>query len=387
MREPIPFNKPYLTGREFIYLAQALEEGHISGDGRFTRECSALLEERLGIDHVLMTNSGTAALELSVMLSGVRPGDEVIIPSFTFVTTATAIVRSGATPRFVDIRPDTLNLDERQLEAAIGPRTRAIIPVHYSSVACAMDRILEIAAAHRLRVIEDAAHAVNAFYRGRALGSIGDLGCFSFHETKNYISGEGGAVCINDPELVERARRMRDKGTDRHRFVMGLVDKYTWQDEGSSYAPSDMICAFLRAQLEHLDDLLEQRLDIEAMYRSLFEPLEKDGFLRLPVIPKDCRTNAHGFFVLLPDRATRDVLIQELADRGIRSAFHYIPLHSSPMGRRLGCDRDLPITDAASARLLRLPMFYGLGTVQIERIAAETDRILRRRGTPWTGLA
>lgn len=386
MTDPIPFNKPHLTGREFIYLAQALEDGHISGDGRFTRACASLLEERLGIEHVLLTNSGTAALELAIMLSGIEPGDEVILPSFTFVTTATAIVRAGAQPRFVDIRPDTLNMDERLLEAAIGPRTRAILPVHYSSVACAMDPILAIAKEHGLRVIEDAAHAVNAFYRGRALGSLGDLGCFSFHETKNYISGEGGALCVNDPELLERAHRLRDKGTDRHRFLQGLVDKYTWQDEGSSYAPSDMICAFLCAQLENLDELLEKRLSIAERYRLLFEPLEKDGYLRLARVPEDCRPNAHGFFVLLPDRATRDALLHELDAVGIRSTFHYVPLHSSPMGRKLGCDADLPVTDAVSDRLLRMPMYYDLAEEQIARIAEQTGRILRRHGVPWKPL-
>ena len=386
MSDLIPFNVPHLAGREFVYLAQAVDEGHLSSDGRFTRECAELLQQRLDVDCVLMTHSGTAALELAMMLCGIGPGDEVILPSFTFVTTATAVVRVGARPVFVDIRADTLNLDERRLEEAITSRTRAIIPVHYSGVACAMNEIGAIAQERGLRVIEDAAHAVNAFYEGKALGSIGDLGCFSFHETKNYICGEGGALCVNDPELIERAHLIRDKGTNRRDFGAGRVDKYTWVDEGSSFAPSDILCAFLKAQLEQLDSLLERRLEISARYRSLFAGLEREGYLRLPIQPAAAESNAHGFFILLPDQESRDGLLASLAARGIRSTFHYVPLHSSPMGQKLGCRETLPVTDAASARLLRLPMFYEIKDEQINRVFAETEDYLRSRSVRWTPL-
>lgn len=386
MSERIPFNRPHLTGREFVYIGQAIEAEHLAGDGRFTRECSRLLEERLGIRSVLMTSSGTAALELALMLCDVGPGDEVILPSFTFVTTATAILRTGARPRFVDVDPATLNIDPRCVADAVTPATRAIMPVHYAGVACDMDAIGPIAEAHGLRVVEDAAHAVNAFLGDRALGSIGDLGCFSFHETKNYTAGEGGALCVNDPALLDRARVVRDKGTDRHRFELGLVDKYTWVDVGSSFAASDLVCAFLTAQLEQMDPLLERRLEIYDHYRECFAPLEADGFLRRPIVPEGCRHNAHGFYVLLPDRATRDALIAELDAVRIRSTFHYVPLHDSPMGRHLGLDAALPVTEAVAGRLVRLPMFYDLTPEQIERVAAETDRILRARGARWAGL-
>lgn len=387
MTERIPFNRPHLTGGEFENIARAIDLGQLAGGGHFTRACEALLEERLGIDHVLMTCSGTAALELAMMLCRVGPGDEVILPSFTFVSTATAILRTGARPRFVDIRPDTLNIDPGRVAEAIGPRTRAILPVHYAGVACDVDALTAIASTAGVRIVEDAAHAVNAFVGDRALGSIGDLGCFSFHETKNYIAGEGGALCVNDPDLVERARIIRDKGTDRHRFDQGLVDKYTWVDVGSSFAASDLVCAFLKAQLDELDPLLERRLGIYDRYREAFAPLQEKALLRLPHVPPGARHNAHGFFVLLPDRDTRDGLIAHLADAQIGSAFHYVPLHTSPMGRKLGCDEtELPITDAVSDRLLRMPMHYRLEPDDIERVASEVDRFLTPRGVAWRPL-
>ncbi|MCR9097861.1 MAG: dTDP-4-amino-4,6-dideoxygalactose transaminase [bacterium] len=383
----IPFNRPHLTGAEFDNIRKAIDLGHLAGGGHFTRACEELLQDRLGIDNVLMTCSGTAALELAMMLCDIGPGDEVILPSFTFVSTATAIARTGATPRFVDIRPDTFNIDPKKVEQAIGPRTRAIIPVHYAGVGCDLETLHRMAAPGGITIVEDAAHAVNAFLGDRPLGGIGQLGCFSFHETKNYIAGEGGALCVNDPTLLDRARIIRDKGTDRYRFDEGLVDKYTWVDTGSSFAASDLVCAFLKAQLDQMDSLLEKRLAIHARYQEVMDDLEREELARLPRIPADARHNAHGFFLLLPDRETRDGLIAHLEEANIGSAFHYVPLHSSPMGRRLGCDdTPLPVTDAVSDRLLRMPMHYELGPTDIDRVADEVGRYLRARGTSWVPL-
>lgn len=387
MPERIPFNLPHLTGGEFDNIRKAIDLGQLAGGGHFTRACEEILEDRLGIDHVLMTCSGTAALELSMMLCDVGPGDEVILPSYTFVSTATAVVRTGVTPRFVDIRPDTLNIDPAQVEKAIGPKTRAILPVHYAGVACDLDALGAIARPRRIAIVEDAAHAVNAFLGDRALGGIGQLGCFSFHETKNYIAGEGGALCVNDPSLVDRARIIRDKGTNRYHFDQGVVDKYTWVDVGSSFAASDLVCAFLKAQLDEMDALLEKRLAIHACYQEAMADLERDGLARLPRIPSGARHNAHGFFLLLPDRATRDGLIDHLREANIGSAFHYVPLHSSPMGRKLGChEAPLPVTDAVSERLLRMPMHYALGPEEVDRVADQVGRYLRARGAGWVPL-
>ena len=383
----IPFNRPYVAGNELSYIAQAVEYGNISGDGFFTQKCAQTLEERLGIAKVLMTTSCTASLEMSAMLCDLGPGDEVIMPSFTFVSTASAVVRCGAQPVFVDIRPDTLNIDEELVAKAITGQTRAIIPVHYAGVACEMDAISELADRNRLRVIEDAAHGVNAFHRGRALGSIGDLGCFSFHETKNYVCGEGGALCLNDPALVERAEIIRDKGTNRQAFSRGEVDRYTWVDLGSSWTPSEIVCAFLLGQLEQLDELGVRRRALFGGYRDLLSPLESEGLLRLPRSAPDCESNAHCFYVLVADVETRDALLAHLRGRGISAVFHFVPLHSSPMARRLGCAlEELPVTDAASCCLVRHPFFYELREEQMARVADEVSSFLRQRGARCCGL-
>jgi dTDP-4-amino-4,6-dideoxygalactose transaminase len=359
MQYRIPFNKPFLVGRELDYIAQAVALGNLAGDGHFSQSCCRLLEQRLSIPRVMLTPSCTAALEMAALLCDLEPGDEVILPSFTFVSTASAFVRVGARPVFVDIRPETLNLDENMIEAAITERTRVVVAVHYAGVACEMDRILSIARAHRLLVVEDAAQGVNAFYRGKALGSLGDLGCYSFHETKNFISGEGGAICVNRPGLIERAEILRDKGTNRQKFFRGQVDKYTWVDVGSAYVPCELIGAFLFGQLEMMEAISERRRQIYEYYRQGFEPLAAEGLVRLPYVPAECTTNYHLFYLLTRDPATRDGLLAHLSSRGIGAVFHYVPLHSSPMGRKLGCDtRELPVTDSASACLIRLPFYY-----------------------------
>jgi len=355
----IPFNKPFIAGKELYYIAEAVTRGNIAGDGYFTCRCSQLLEERFGICKVLMTPSCTAALEMAAVLCNLGPGNEVIVPSFTFVSSVNAFVRLGAKPVFVDIRPDTLNIDADRIEQAITPRTKAILPVHYAGVGCQMDRIMTIARKFDLKVIEDAAQGVYAYFGDRALGSIGHLGAYSFHETKNYICGEGGALCINDPELIERAEIIRDKGTNRQQFFRGEVDKYTWVDVGSSYVPSEISCAFLYAQLEMFEEIAARRRVIYEVYRSRLEPLESEGLLRLPHIPDDCKSNYHMLYVLLRDRQTRDALLDYLKDRGIHAVFHYVPLHNSPMGLKFGYrDGDLPVTERLSGRLLRLPFYY-----------------------------
>ena len=355
----VPFNKPFVVGKELHYIAEAVTCGNISGDGKFTAGCARLLEEAFGIHRVLMTPSCTAALEMAAMLCDLGPGDEVIMPSYTFVSTANAVVRTGARPVFVDVRADTLNIDENLIEDAISSKTRAIFPVHYAGVACEMDRIMDIAMQHDLMVVEDAAQGVNSRYKGRALGSIGHFGAFSFHETKNYICGEGGALCINAPEFVHRAEIIRDKGTNRQQFFRGHVDKYTWVECGSSYVPSEITSAFLFGQLEMFDSIATRRREIYETYYRQLEPYQ--GFLRLPVIPNDCETNYHMFYVLLQTNQLRDDLLEWLGDRGINSVFHYVPLHSSPMGRRLSTHEiGLSITDKVSRRLIRLPLFYSL---------------------------
>jgi dTDP-4-amino-4,6-dideoxygalactose transaminase len=366
----IPFNKPLIAGKELYYIAQAVAFGNIGGDGCFTKKCARFLEERFGVPRVLLTPSCTAALEMAAMLCNLGAGDEVIVPAYTFVSTVNAFVRLGAKPAFVDIRPDTLNIDENLIEAAITPRTKAIFPVHYAGVGCEMDRIMAIARKHDLWVVEDAAQGVNAFYGDRALGSIGHLGTYSFHETKNYTCGEGGALCINDPALTERAEIIRDKGTNRQKFHRGEVDKYTWVDIGSSYVPSEICSAFLYGQLEMLDSIADRRRDIYRTYRRLLKPLEAEGLLRLPSTPEDCRSNCHLFYVLLPDRQTRDDLMASLRNDGIYSVFHYVPLHSSPMGHALGCGNvKLPVTDDLSGRLLRLPFYYEITAEDQHRVA------------------
>jgi dTDP-4-amino-4,6-dideoxygalactose transaminase len=375
----IPLHRHQATGRELEYVARAIGMGKVAGDGFFTRACARLLEERLGVERVLMTPSCTSALEMAVLLCDLGPGAEVILPSFTFVSTANAVVRAGARPVFVEIRRDTLNLDESLIEAGITPRTRAIMPVHYAGVACAMDKVLAVAARHGLMVIEDAAQAVNAFFNGRALGSLGHLGAFSFHDTKNFACGEGGALCVNDPRLRARAEVVREKGTNRSQFVRGEVDRYTWVDVGSSYIPSELACAYLCAQLESMEELTECRRALDCTYRNLLGPLARQGLLTLPHVPAGCTSNYHNFFVLVPSRAERDGLAAHLGSQGISASFHFIPLHSSPMGQQLGyCAGDLPITEDLSQRLLRLPFYPGLAEEEQERVVHHVGAYLRR---------
>jgi dTDP-4-amino-4,6-dideoxygalactose transaminase len=357
----IPFNKPFMTGKELWYIAQAHANGHLAGDGGFTEQCHAWLEARTGAQKALLTHSCTAALEMAALLADIQPGDEVIMPSYTFVSTANAFVLRGAAPVFVDIRPDTLNIDETKIEAAITPNTKAIVPVHYAGVGCEMDAIMAIAKKHNLLVIEDAAQGIMATYKGRPLGSIGQLAAFSFHETKNVISGEGGALLVNDAAIVKRAEIIREKGTNRSQFFRGHVDKYTWVDLGSSYLPGELIAAFLWAQMEEADAITKRRLSIWNTYHQWFESLEAEGKLRRPIIPKECAHNAHMYYILLPDLATRTRLIDHLKTQDIHSVFHYVPLHSAPAGQRHGRAADgLAVTLDMSDRLLRLPLWLGL---------------------------
>lgn len=357
----IPFNKPYMTGRELWYIAQAHANGHLSGDGMFTKKCHAWLEGHTGAHKALLTHSCTGALEMAAILADIQPGDEIIMPSYTFVSTANAFVLRGGIPVFVDIRPDTLNIDETRIEAAITPRTRAIVPVHYAGVACEMDTIMDIARRHELLVIEDAAQGIMSTYKGRPLGSIGHMGAYSFHETKNIISGEGGALLINDERLANRAEIIREKGTNRSLFFRGQVDKYTWVDIGSSYLPGEVIAAFLWAQMEEATAITNLRLNIWRQYHDALFDLEEEGVLRRPVVPSDCQHNAHMYYVLLDSIETRAALIACLKDKGINSVFHYVPLHSSPGGREYGrAFGELKNTEEFSDRLLRLPLWIGV---------------------------
>jgi dTDP-4-amino-4,6-dideoxygalactose transaminase len=382
MPNRIPFNKPFIAGKELYYIAQAVTLNNIAGDGRFTQQCSRLLEERFGIEKVLLVPSCTAALEMAALLLDLGPDDEVILPSFTFVSTANAFVRLGARPVFVDVRPDTLNIDDALIEDAITPRTRAIFPVHYAGVGCEMDRIMAIAEKYHLRVVEDAAQGVNALYNGRALGSIGHLGCYSFHETKNFICGEGGALCLNSPEHIERAEILRDKGTNRKQFFRGQVDKYTWVDVGSSYVPSELCSAFLYAQLELMDEISQRRREIYLRYRQQLKPLEGKGLLKLPTVPEDCDSNFHLLYILLPDQATRNGLIHHLESHDICAVFHYVPLHSSPMGQKFGYrDGQLPVTEDVSGRLLRLPFYYEITEAEQAEVVGRIADFLTAGGT------
>lgn len=365
----IPFNKPYMTGKELWNIAQAHAAGHLAGDGTFTKKCNAWLETRTSSRRALLTHSCTAALEMAAILAGLRPGDEVIMPSYTFVSTANAFVLHGAVPVFVDIRPDTLNIDETLIEAAITDKTRAIVPVHYAGVACEMDTIMDIARRYGLLVIEDAAQGIMSTYHGRALGSIGHLGALSFHETKNLISGEGGALLVNDTALAERAEIIREKGTNRSQFFRGHVDKYTWVDIGSSYLPSELIAAFLWAQMEEADSITARRLAIWQRYHEAFAELEQAGRVIRPKIPAHCRHNAHMYQLLLPSLEKRTDFITTLKAQGIGCVFHYVPLHSAPAGQRHGrAAGELPHTLDLSDRLVRLPLWVGLEEQQDEVI-------------------
>ncbi|MDX8391984.1 MAG: dTDP-4-amino-4,6-dideoxygalactose transaminase [Mariprofundaceae bacterium] len=372
----IPFNKPFMTGQETAYMLEAHANGQLAGNGPFTRRCHVWLEEHVGSAKVLLTHSCTAALEMAALLLDIKAGDEVIMPSYTFVSTANAFVLRGAIPVFVDIREDTLNIDEALIEAAITPRTRAICVVHYAGVACEMDAIMDIATRHNLFVIEDAAQAVMADYKGRPLGSIGHLGAFSFHETKNIISGEGGALLINDARFVERAEIIWEKGTNRSSFFRGEVDKYTWVDVGSSFLPGELIAAFLWAQLEHGKEITARRLAIWQRYDQAFAATESAGHVRCPRVPQGCGHNAHMYYLLLPDARRRNAFIAALKAAGVHSVFHYVPLHLSPAGQRFGDTAEtLENTVSLADRLVRLPLWVGLEAQQERVIASALQHI------------
>lgn len=373
----IAFNRPYLTGRELHYISQAKDNGILAGDGPFTQLCHEWIAQRTGCSEALLTHSCTAALEMMALLLDIAAGDEVIMPSFTFVSTANAFVLRGAVPVFVDIRPDTLNIDEQLVEAAITLRTRAIVAVHYAGVSCEMDTLLDIACRHGLKLVEDAAQGVMSYYKGRALGSIGDLGAFSFHETKNVISGEGGALLVNDPAFAQRAEIIREKGTNRSQFSRGLVDKYTWQDVGSSFLPGEAVAAFLWAQLEEATEITCMRMEVWERYHAALELLEAQGRLRRPIIPTQCTHNAHMYYILLPPDLDRQTILAEFQRQDIHPVFHYVPLHSAPAGRRYGRTHgSMALTDDLSARLIRLPLWIGLTAKAQERVLEVLARCL-----------
>jgi dTDP-4-amino-4,6-dideoxygalactose transaminase len=373
----IPFNRPLVAGHELEYIRQAIANRHLSGNGPFTVRCQEWLQRRLGAPKALLTHSCTAALEMAAILAGVGPGDEVIMPSFTFVSTANAFVLRGATPVFVDIREDTCNIDQSLIESAITPKTKAIVPVHYAGVACDMDRIGAIARQHHLMLIEDAAQGVMSTYRGRPLGTLSDLAALSFHETKNVIAGEGGALVVNDERWALRSEVVWEKGTNRTQFFRGSVDKYTWVDIGSSYLPSEINAAFLLAQLEAADDITARRLEIWACYHEAFEQCEREGIVRRPIVPAECHHNAHMYYLLFRDAAHRVAVQAHLRDAGVDAVFHYVPLHSSPAGRTYGRTAgSMTVTDSVAGRLLRLPLWVGMTEDDIHRVAQHVSRAL-----------
>lgn len=375
----IPFNKPYMTGRELSYIAQAHSNGHLSGDGPFTKRCHRWLEQRTRAARALLTHSCTAALEMSALLLDLEPGDEVIMPSYTFVSTANAFVLRGAVPVFVDIRSDTLNLDETLIEAAITPRTKAICVVHYAGVGCEMDAILAIARKHGLKVVEDAAQAIMSTYRGRPLGTLGDLGALSFHETKNIISGEGGALLCRDADMAERAEIVREKGTNRSKFFRGQVDKYTWVDVGSSYLPGEIMAAFLQAQMEAAEEITAQRMAIWDSYHQWARSHEESGRLRRPIIPAHCTHNAHMYYLLLPSLEARTSFIEQMKAQGVSPVFHYIPLHSAPAGlAHARFHGAMDNTDSLSDRLVRMPLWIGVEE-HMPRILDAAEKALGRQ--------
>lgn len=368
----INFNVPPFTGKEMEYIKTAVDNQKICGDGQFTRKCNAWIEERTGTTKCLLTTSCTHALEMAALLADIKPGDEVIMPSYTFVSTADAFVLRGATVVFVDIRPDTMNIDETKIEAAITEKTKVICPVHYAGVGCEMDTIMDIAKRHNLIVVEDAAQGIMSSYKGKALGAIGDYGCFSFHETKNYSMGEGGAILIQNEDKIEDAEIIREKGTDRSRFFRGQVDKYTWVNYGSSYLPSDMNAGYLYAQLEMADEINEARLNIWNRYYEGLTELKEAGKIELPTIPEGCVHNAHMFYIKAKDLKERTALITFLKENGILSVFHYIPLHTAPAGQKFGRFHGEDVfTTKESERLCRLPMYYGLQPEQVDYIISK----------------
>lgn len=372
----IPFNKPKLSGDELEYINRAVDSGHISGNGDFTKACETLINQEVGSAASLLTHSCTAALEMASILADLKPGDEVIVPSFTFVSTASAIVMQGATPVFVDVREDTFNLNEALIEEAITERTKAIYVVHYAGVVAEMDAILTIATKHNLIVVEDAAQALGSYYNGKSAGSFGDAATFSFHETKNIISGEGGCLTLNNRDFIDRAEIIREKGTNRKAFFAGMVDKYTWVDKGSSYLPSELVAAFLFAQLEKRVEINSARLSVWQKYYEAFSPLEHLG-VKLPQVPSECQHNAHMFYLVLPDRAHRDAFISGMREADINTPFHYIPLHSSPAGLRFGrAHGSMIVTDWISDRLVRLPLYSGLSPSELEQVIGVGSKIL-----------
>ncbi len=376
MSYKIPFNKPGLTGNELQYVADAVRAGHASGDGIYTQKCRALLEQWLGVQAALLTTSCTHALEMAALLLDIQPGDEVIVPSFTFVSTVNAFVLRGAHPVFIDIRPDTLNLDETQLERLITPRTKAIVPVHYAGVGCEMDVILEIATRYGVAVVEDNAHGLFGKYKGKYLGTFGCLATQSFHETKNFTCGEGGALLINDPQYIERAEIIREKGTNRSRFFRGQVDKYTWVDIGSSYLPSDILSAFLYAQLEAREQIQARRRRIWEYYYERLQNWAEGHNVRLPVVPAHCEQPYHLFYLLMPNLEARTRLISHLKEQGILSVFHYLPLHLSPMGRQFGGKPgDCPVTEEASDCLVRLPFYNDLSQEDQDQVIEAIQQV------------
>jgi dTDP-4-amino-4,6-dideoxygalactose transaminase len=366
----IPFNKPFIAGKELHYIAQAvMVESHLSGDGPFTRRCHEWLESKLGCARAFLTHSCTGALEMAAILFDVQPGDEVIVPSFTFVSTANAFVLRGAVPVFVDIRPGTLTIDEEKIRQAVTPKTRVVVPVHYAGMPCAMDEIMEIARSNDLWVVEDAAQALLSTYKERSLGSIGHLGCLSFHETKNIISGEGGAILVNDPRFIARAEIIREKGTDRSAFFRGEADKYTWVDIGSSFLPSEMIGAFLFAQLEQAEQIIATRRRLFDRYYHALRPLEEEGLVQLPLVENESVCNGHLFYIIIRSEEERGRLIQCLREKGILAVFHYVPLHSSPAGMKYGRTAgNMSVTDDISSRLLRLPLYYEMTDEDVDRV-------------------
>lgn len=373
----IPFNKPYTTGKELEYMSQAHAYGHLSGNGPFTKKCHTWLEKNTGCKKALLTHSCTAGLEMAAILADIQPGDEVIMPSFTFVSTANAFVLRGGVPVFIDIRSDTLNIDETKIEEAVTSRTKAIVPVHYAGVGCEMDTIMAVAKRHKLLVIEDAAQGIMSRYKGRPLGSIGHMSAMSFHETKNIISGEGGALLINDDQFNELAEIIWEKGTDRGRFFRGEVDKYTWQHIGSSYFPSDLIAAFLWAQMEEAETLTLRRSVVWENYHKEFEGMEKAGVLRRPVVTDECRHNRHMYYIILPDLKTRNYLLNKLNAEGVNAIFHYIPLHSSAAGIKYGrAHGDLKVTCSISDRVVRLPLWVGMDHGNVAEVVSTVARAL-----------
>ncbi len=371
----IRFNMAPCTGKELAYMQQAMSAGKLCGDGPFTKKCSSWMCENFDVSHCLLTTSCTHALEMAAYLCDIQPGDEVIMPSYTFVSTADAFVLRGAKIVFVDIRPDTMNIDEKLIEDAVTERTKAIVPVHYAGVACAMDEILAVAKKHNLLVVEDAAQGVNAWYKGKALGTIGDFGCYSFHETKNYTMGEGGALLFDEDKYLEKAEILREKGTDRSKFFRGQIDKYTWVDYGSSYLPSDMNAAYLYAQLEMAEEINNKRMEIYHYYREHLASLEEQGAVELPYVPEYAKHNAHMFYMKLKDLKTRTAFIDYMKANDILTVFHYIPLHSSTAGQRFGRFHGEDVyTTKESERLVRLPIFYNL---EMEQVRYITDTILK----------